>query len=741
MVVLRSGKSTTPYTKEQEEKVAAILREKKEKMENGELIKQAKMLAMMEEQKAKQKQMEEFQKWKKEHEEKLAAIESETEEEVEVPLERRGRTEERGESSGARETEAQMEADAKMERLVNEWVAKLALGEEDEALLFAPQAEWEQFARELEGEENPMKRQAMEEDKKLEWKLHLARKRKRRLEAAEKVEEDSRAAEVEHGKLAAQIDLQRKVEILSQSVEVPRIVGPKEEEARPRRKRVKVKFPDHYSGKAGEDFDNWEANVNSYVHLQNIAPEDQVLVAFHGLKDEATNFARSLALAAKCENDMVTYSILTPLSEFLSALRERFTDVTRGLRASDKLQTVHTRQWKSARAMKTAMDELVAVPGHGVIEPQLVQLFYRTMPEKLHGHFFDRKQQPNMTYDTLSREVVAFEARSMPVTTFWHKDLAKGKKWKGHTITSQVKAKDSLILTLDEGGLEEVPYSELERGLDEEDSGTGQGRTYAAVAVGGSRKGKEGAKAKGARPLVVEGKAARGLARGETAKQEDGVKVLEKLREDNFKINAKKCEWAKTQVLYLGHALDGDGIKPEDSKIAAIRDWLTPHTLTELRSFLGLENYFRKFVRNFSTVATPLRRLLKKEAIWKWDKDCTSALKKLKRALIEYIILKVADLSLPFVVTTDANQYDIGTVLQQDDGNGYRPVEFMSARMPSEKVATSTYERELYTLRQALDHWKHYLLGRHFKVYSDHETLRWLKTQAKMTPKLTRWAA
>ncbi|GBG70580.1 hypothetical protein CBR_g6707 [Chara braunii] len=217
--------------------------------------------------------------------------------------------------------------------------------------------------------------------------------------------------------------------------------------------------------------------------------------------------------------------------------------------------------------------------------------------------------------------------------------------------------------------------------------------------------------------------------------------VLEKLREANFKINAKKCEWAKTQVLYLGHVLDGDGIKPEDSKIAAIRDWPTPRTLTELRSFLDLANYFRKFVRNFSTIAAPLRRLLKKEAIWQWDKDCMSALKKLKRALIEYHVLKVADPSLPFVVTTDASQYGIGGVLQQDDGNGYRPVEFMSARMPCEKVATSTYERELYALRQALDHWKHYLLGRHFKVYSDHETLRWLKTQAKMIPKLTRWAA
>ncbi|GBG83134.1 hypothetical protein CBR_g36752 [Chara braunii] len=88
--------------------------------------------------------------------------------------------------------------------------------------------------------------------------------------------------------------------------------------------------------------------------------------------------------------------------------------------------------------------------------------------------------------------------------------------------------------------------------------------------------------------------------------------VLEKLREANFKINAKKCDWAKTQVLYLGHVLDGDGVKPEDSKIAAIRDWPTPRTLTELRSFLGLANYYRKFVRNFSTIAAAPSQIAEK---------------------------------------------------------------------------------------------------------------------------------
>ncbi|GBG64345.1 hypothetical protein CBR_g41546 [Chara braunii] len=385
-------------------------------------------------------------------------------------------------------------------------------------------------------------------------------------------------------------------------------------------------------------------------------------------------------------------------------------------------------KWRSAKALKSTMDDLVAVPDHGVAEPQLVQLFYRAIPEALRGHFFDKSQQAGITYDALSREVVLYESKSMPVTTFWHKDLEKGKKWKDHTISGQVKAKDHLIQALEEGGTEEVPYDQIEWGLGEEDSSVGQGRSYVAVAAGG-------------RPQVVYLDDI--LVFSKTLQEHQGHlrQVLEKLREANFKINAKKCEWAKTQVLYLGHILDGDGVKPEESKIAAIRDWPTPRTLTELRSFLGLANYYRKFVRNFSTIAAPLRRLLKKETIWQWDKDCTSALKKLKRALIEYPVLKVADPSLPFVVTTDASQYGIGAVLQQDDDNGYRPIEFMSARMPCEKVATSTYERELYALRQALDHWKHYLLGRHFKVYSDHETLRWLKTEAKMTPKLTRWAA
>ncbi|GBG66697.1 hypothetical protein CBR_g68681 [Chara braunii] len=602
----RSGTVTIPYSKEQEERVAALLREKKEKMEKRELIRQAKMLALLEEQEAKKRQMEEeMERWKKEQEEKMTAIQVEEEEEIEEVEEEEERPLERRRGGGSTSKDAE-----------------------------------------------------------------IAERAVRRLEAAERADKDLRAAEVRMGKIRAETELATKLDTLIQSVEAllvtqreqmqyersqdikidaihagfkdfaydmmkhlltevhiainrtrefctgaiegAKLAAPKEEEsAPPCREKVKVRFPEPFNGKKGEDFDNWEANVHSYLYLQGVTPKDHTLVAFQALRDEATSFARSLARAANCDNDIVTYSGLTPLSDFLKALRERFSDVTRGLKASDKLQMIHTRQWKSVHALKSAMDELIAVPGHGVTDVQLLNLFYPALPENIQGHFFEKKNQQGMTYDTLSREAVAFAAQASPVTTFWHKDLSKGKTWKGRTSSGQIKAKDSLILTMEEGGAEEVPYSDIEWGL-EEDNSAGQGRTYAAGAAGGRPQG--------------------GQRSGPT-------------------------------------------------------------------------------------------------------------FKKLKKALIEYPVLKVADPSLPFVVTTNASQYGIGVVLQQDDGNRYRPVEFMSARLPSEKVAASTYKRELYALRQALEHWKHYLLGRHFKVYSDDETLRWLKTRAKMMPKLTKWAA
>ncbi|GBG76486.1 hypothetical protein CBR_g22234 [Chara braunii] len=510
--------------------MVSILQQRKEKKEPKKKALQAEQAAKLK--KIEEEMAREKERFKKEEEEKLKEVDEEEEEGP--PLQRRN-----GQHSGSKDEE--------MEKRISEWVTNLSLGEEEEVTMYIPKDEQDAAMKRWEAEEDVLTRRAMEDEQRMAWKLAMMREKKRRVEAANAAVQELEEVQKLSLQLTPQVDLQRKVEIIAQSVErlakvqekhlefsrsqeisvrsmrtrlrdfarelvgavgsevshrlekterfcVSAIEGvkvqaPKEEETRPRREPVKVKFPDSYSGKREENFDNREANIKTYVHLQQVSPDQHVLIAIHVLRDEAASFTRSLVRAANCNDDAVAYSSFTPLVDFMKMLRERFVDVARSVKASDRLQTIHSRQWKSARALKGTMDELVAVLDHGVTETQLVNLFYRAMPELLRGHFFTKSQYPAMTYDALSREVVAFEAKSVSVSTFWHKDLDKGKKWKGRTISGQLKTKDSLVLTLDEGSVDEIPYDQIEWGLEEEDSGVGQGRSYAAVAAGGRPQG------------------------------------------------------------------------------------------------------------------------------------------------------------------------------------------------------------------------------------------------------------
>ncbi|GBG92677.1 hypothetical protein CBR_g56707 [Chara braunii] len=539
MVDLRSGKSTSPYTPEQQEQMAALVRQNKERKE---LVKQAKLKTIAEEQAVKMKRLEEeMKRVQQEEEERRKVVEEAAAAEEEKE---RMCIESREGSSGTEKDE-----DAEMEKKISGWIANLSLGEDEEAEFYVSQDERDVLAQELAAMDDPLERQEREEEKKLEWKLRMKREKKRRDEVNRLTAEVAKMKDCRQ-EVETQADDKAKwdkvlgyLEVLSAAwmeerqanrsqevalsamrsgfrefarelvthvggevrrlrdnvgkfcegaIEGAKVAAAVEGEARPRKEPVKLKFPDAYGWKSDENFDNWEASVNSYIYLQHVVQDDQVLVVFHALKDKAANFARSLARAAGCENNMVADSKVTPLPQFFEHLRERFADLRRGVRASNKLQTIHSRQWRRAKALKGVMDDLVAVLDHGVIEPQLVQLFYRAMPEPLRGHFFDKSQQPTMTYDALSREVVLFEAKSIPVSTFWHKELEKGKRWKGRTISGQVRAKDHVILTLEEGGTYEVPYSQIEWGLEEEDSSVGQGRSYAAVATGGRPQGRGG---------------------------------------------------------------------------------------------------------------------------------------------------------------------------------------------------------------------------------------------------------
>ncbi|GBG87127.1 hypothetical protein CBR_g44584 [Chara braunii] len=216
-------------------------------------------------------------------------------------------------------------------------------------------------------------------------------------------------------------------------------------------------------------------------------------------------------------------------------------------------------------------------------------------------------------------------------------------------------------------------------------------------------------------------------------------KVLSLLRQHKFKINGEKCEFGCTRVLYLGHEIFAEGLKPDDAKVASIHDWPHPQSVTEMRSSLGMTSYYRNFVKNYSIVAAPLTDLTRLDTPWEWTERCEAAFRHLKHALTHYEVLKLPDPDKSFIVTTDASQYGIGVVLAQQEGTNLRPVEYMSKKMPSQKLAKSTYEKELYAVYKALTRWRHYLLGRFFILRTDHQTLRWMRTQPVLSDALKRW--
>ncbi|GBG71134.1 hypothetical protein CBR_g8435 [Chara braunii] len=168
--------------------------------------------------------------------------------------------------------------------------------------------------------------------------------------------------------------------------------------------------------------------------------------------------------------------------------------------------------------------------------------------------------------------------------------------------------------------------------------------------------------------------------------------VLGLLRRHQYKVNLEKCEFGRTKILYLGHEISAEGLRPDDAEVASIRDRARPQTVIEVRSFLGMTGYYRPFVKNYSTIVSRLTNLTGLDTPWEWIEEHEAGFKKLKYALTPYEVLKLPDPDKPFVVTTDASQYGIGAILAQKEGPKLRPIEYMSKKMPSQKLARSTYE-------------------------------------------------
>ena len=216
-------------------------------------------------------------------------------------------------------------------------------------------------------------------------------------------------------------------------------------------------------------------------------------------------------------------------------------------------------------------------------------------------------------------------------------------------------------------------------------------------------------------------------------------KTLEILREHKLYAKMTKCSFFQQEVDYLGHVVGIDGVKPDPAKIKAIKEWKQPENVKELRSFLGLAGYYRRFIQDFAKIATPLTDLTRKKTPYEWTSTQEEAFNELKTKLTEAPVLKTADPEKDYTVTSDGSDTVVGAVLSQVHDSGDHPVAFESRKMTSAEVNYPTHERELLAVIHALRTWRHYLEGRRFKVVTDHYALKFLMTQPHLSKRQARW--
>ncbi|XP_062846979.1 uncharacterized protein K02A2.6 [Trichomycterus rosablanca] len=223
-------------------------------------------------------------------------------------------------------------------------------------------------------------------------------------------------------------------------------------------------------------------------------------------------------------------------------------------------------------------------------------------------------------------------------------------------------------------------------------------------------------------------------------------RVLQRLQENGLRVKRSKCEFGKTQIEYLGHVLDEKGVHPSKSKVRAIHDAPTPTNVKELRAFLGLVNYYGRFVPQQSTVLAPLYGLLKEQVTWKWKKAEQDAFNKCKELLTSDKVLVHYDQSLPLTLACDASAYGIGAVIQHTTSDGKEhPIAYASRTLSPAEKKYSQIEKEALSLIYGVKKFHQYLWGRQFNLVTDHRPLLTLFGEHKGLPtmaaaRIQRWA-
>ena len=215
--------------------------------------------------------------------------------------------------------------------------------------------------------------------------------------------------------------------------------------------------------------------------------------------------------------------------------------------------------------------------------------------------------------------------------------------------------------------------------------------------------------------------------------------VFDRLREAGLKLKTSKCNFCQKEVVFLGHIVSEEGISTDPAKVQAITSWPTPTSQRQVQQFLGLCNYYRRFIQDFATMAKPLHRLTEKTCEFQWSDQCAEAFRKLKQRLSQAPILAFPDFTKTFVLDTDASNDGIGAVLSQENDGRETVVAYASRVLSKAERSYCVTRRELLAVVTFLQHFRPYLLGRHFVVRTDHGSLTWLRNFKNPENQLARW--
>ncbi|CAL9001523.1 unnamed protein product [Prunus brigantina] len=211
--------------------------------------------------------------------------------------------------------------------------------------------------------------------------------------------------------------------------------------------------------------------------------------------------------------------------------------------------------------------------------------------------------------------------------------------------------------------------------------------------------------------------------------------VLKTLRRKQLYAKFSKCQFWLDRVDFLGHVISAEGIYVDPCKVEAVLNWVQPTSVTEIRSFLGLAGYYRRFVEGFSSIAAPLTRLTRKDVKFEWTEECEQSFQELKKRLTTAPVLALPDDSGNFVIYSDASLQGLGCVLMQHD----RVIAYASRQLKKHEQNYPVHDLELAAVVFALKIWRHYLYGETCQIFTDHKSLKYLFTHRELNMRQWRW--